>query len=234
MTSENESVLVVVAHPDDDVLGCGGTAFTLANHGITVRAAILCGGVGARGQRPKDVELSSDIERATELLGMAPPILGDFPNIRMNTIDHLDLVQFVEAAIITTRATRIFTCHPGDLNDDHRQTSLATQAAARLHQRGHDTPALRSLHYMEILSSTDWAFRGGEVFQPDSYMRIGREGITAKTQALAAYRDVMRGYPHPRSNEGIKGLATVRGAAAGLDYAEAFQTAHMDLGAVII
>ena len=228
-----ESVLVVVAHPDDDVLGIGGTAYTLAQRGVPVRAAILCGEVTARGQRPTDTNLNSDMLRASEILGMSAPILGDFPNIRMNTVDHLDLVQFIEQAIVETQATRIFTSHPGDLNDDHRQTSLATQAAVRLAQRGHDVPALRSLHFMEILSATDWAFRGNNTFAPDSFFHIGREGLEAKTEALSAYRGVMRPFPHPRSREGLEGLAAVRGAAAGLEYAEAFQTAHMDLGTVI-
>ena len=121
-----ESVLVVVAHPDDDVLGIGGTAYTLAQRDVPVRAAILCGEVTARGQRPTDTNLNSDMLRASEILGMSAPILGDFPNIRMNTVDHLDLVQFIEQAIVETQATRIFTSHPGDLNDDHRQRSLAT------------------------------------------------------------------------------------------------------------
>lgn len=230
MTSE--SVLVVVAHPDDDVLGFGGTAFRLSQRGIPVRAAILCGQVTARAHRPGDDHLAADMLLASQILGMQEPMLGDFPNIRMNTVDHLDLVQFVEEAIIKTRATRILTSHPGDLNDDHRQVSFATQAAARLSQRGHDVPLLRSLHYMEILSATDWAFRGSSPFEPDSYFHIGHDGLEAKQKALAAYRDVMRPFPHPRSHKGLEGLAAVRGAAAGLEYAESFQTAHMDLGTV--
>jgi LmbE family N-acetylglucosaminyl deacetylase len=173
------------------------------------------------------------MQRASEILGVEPPMLGDFPNIRMNTVDHLDLVQFIEHAIIEAQATRVFTSHPGDLNDDHRQTSVATQAAVRLAQRGRDVPRLRSLHYMEILSATDWAFRGANTFQPDAFLQIGRAGLDAKAEALAAYRDVMRSFPHPRSREGLEGLAAVRGAAAGMEYAEAFQTAFMDLEGVV-
>lgn len=227
------SVLVVVAHPDDDVLGFGGTAFSLTQSGTSVRAAILSGKAAARGRRPSETHLHEDMRRATEILGMGEPILGDFPNIRMNTVDHLDLVQFIEHAIVESQATHIFTSHPGDLNDDHRQTSLATQAAARLAQRGHEVPSLRGLHYMEILSSTDWAFRGSDSFEADSFYEIGRDGLEAKKRALAAYRDVMRPFPHPRSDEAIHGLATVRGAASGMQYAEAFQTGHLDLSGVI-
>lgn len=230
---QNSSVLVVVAHPDDDVLGFGGTAFALAQAGIPVRAVVLSGKAAARGRRPGDSQLNADIQQAADILGMAPPILGDFPNIKMNTVDHLDLVQFVEEAMVETQATHIFTSHPGDLNDDHRQTSLAAQAAARLGQRGQKVPVLRGLHYMEILSSTDWAFRSSDAFSADSFYEIGREGLEAKKRALAAYRDVMRPFPHPRSDEAVEGLAAVRGAASGLWYAEAFQTAHLDLRGVL-
>ncbi|MGN6300335.1 MAG: PIG-L deacetylase family protein [Angustibacter sp.] len=227
------SVLVVVAHPDDDVLGVGGTAYQLTQAGVPVRAAILCGQAAARSQRPQDIDLLEDTLRATEILGMGPPIVGGFPNIRMNTVDHLDLVQFIEEAMVETQATHIFTCHPADLNDDHRQTSVAAQAAARLAQRGGRVPPLRGLHFMEILSSTDWSFRGSTRFEPDAFYEIGRSALEAKQKALAAYRGVMRAYPHPRSEDALQALATLRGAAAGLQLAEAFQTAHLDLGSVI-
>lgn len=230
---QSESFLVVVAHPDDDVLGLGGTGRRLTAAGHRVQAAILCGEVSARGQRPSDGDLRADILRATERLGMAEPILGDFPNIRMNTIPHLDLVQFVERAIEEAGATRLFTLHPSDLNDDHRQVSRAAQAAARIAQRRPELPPLRSLHYMEVQSATDWAFRGDTAFSPDSYIEIGEEGVAAKLEALACYREVMRDFPHPRSAEAITGLAAVRGGESRKRYAEAFQTAYLDLDTLI-
>lgn len=226
-----ENVLVVVAHPDDDILGFGGTAHHLTTRGHHVRAAILCGEVTARNHRPGDDDLAADMRRATELVGMQQPILGAFPNIRMNTVDHLELVQFVEAAIVETQASRIFTLHPADLNDDHRQVSMAAQAAARLAQRRDDVPPLKSLHFMEVPSSTDWSFRGSgtEAFAPDAFFEIGEDGLSRKLEALECYRDVMRDFPHPRSPEVIRGLAAVRGGQSGLRHAEAFQTAHLNL-----
>ena len=86
------SVLIVVAHPDDEVLGCGATAALLAARGRSVRSCILSGQAGARRERPELEELHADMHRAQEVLGMGEPVLGDFPNIKLNTVAPLELV----------------------------------------------------------------------------------------------------------------------------------------------
>ncbi len=220
------SVLIVVSHPDDEVLGCGGTVAALAEQGIPVRACILSGGVSVRRHRPDDPDLDGDTQRAQDILGIAPPLLGDFPNIVFNTVPHLELVQFIEAAIVETQADTIFTHHPADLNNDHLHTSQACQAASRLFQRRSGVPALQALYFMEILSSTDWAFPvGSDGFRADTFFEIGEVFLERKIKALEAYRGVMREFPHPRSKEILRGLAAYRGGQAGRHYAEAFQTA---------
>ena len=224
------STLIVVAHPDDEVLGAGGYAHVLPAH-EHVHVVMLCGQVTARTRRPDDDDLVADLTAATAHVGIGEPILGPFPNIRMNTVDHLDLVQFIEDAIRRTRPTRLITHHPSDLNDDHRQVSHAAQAAARLHQRGADVPRLASLLFMEVLSSTGWAFPGAHPgFTPTGYVELGDDALTRKVEACAMYRHVMRDYPHPRSEETVRALATFRGAQAGMRYAEAFQVAFVDVG----
>lgn len=224
------TVLIVVAHPDDEVLGCGGTVSALVDHGVEVRSCILSGKAEARVNRPEISELENDANRAHQILGMPPPILGDFPNIRMNTVAQIELVAFIEKAISESRATSIFTHHPFDLNNDHRQVSLACQAAARLFQRRPSMPALQGLYFMEILSATDWAFAGnGSEFRPDTFFEIGQQGVEKKLEALKAYRGVVRDFPHPRSEEIINGLAAYRGGQGGVKYAEAFQTAFRSL-----
>jgi LmbE family N-acetylglucosaminyl deacetylase len=224
------TVLIVVAHPDDEVLGCGGTAANIAAAGTPVRACMLCGNADARGQRPTDRDLLADTLRAQEILGFGAPILGNFPNIRLNTVPHLELVQFIERAIMESGATTLFTHHPNDVNDDHVHTARATLAAARLFQRRAGVAPLRRLLYMEILSSTDWSFAGsGEPFQPDTFVEIGTQ-LDRKCEALRAYRGVMRDFPHPRSETIIRGLAAYRGGHAGLAHAEAFETAFATLG----
>lgn len=223
------STLVVVAHPDDEVLGFGGAGSLLAKSGVEIRCCFLSGSVTARQRRPADQDLLRDTHEAQEILGFQPPILGDFPNIAMNSIPHIELVKFIEMAITKHRATTIITHHPGDINDDHRQVGLAALAAARLHQRGSESGVgpLDAVVHMEILSSTDWQFpTAGERFSPDTYFEIGEEGLRSKLSALAAYRDVMRPYPHPRSAEAVRALSVIRGAESGCNLAEAFQTAH--------
>lgn len=219
------TVLIVVAHPDDEVLGCGGTASLLANRGYDVRACVLSSGVNARSQRPTDQGLLDDIHSARRILGLKEPILGDFPNIKLNAVPHIELVQFIEDAIRQTEADVVFTHHPGDLNVDHECTSRACQAACRLFQRKNGVRRLRSLHFVEILSSTDWAFEGASLrFNANTYVEIGEEYLSRKIEALKAYRRVMRDYPHPRSEEVLRGLAAYRGGQAGVRFAEAFQS----------
>lgn len=221
------TILIAVAHPDDEVLGVGASAAKFTREGVTARACIACGDADARTRRPRSDELMADIGSASSILGLQEPILGDFPNIRLNTVPHIELVQFFEQAIVDTGATTLFTHHPRDLNDDHRQVSAACQAAARLFQRRPDVPPLRALYFMEILSSSEWSVPGsGAPFEPDAFFEIGENGLERKLEALAAYRGVMREYPHPRSREALQGLAAYRGAQAGMKYAEGFQTAY--------
>lgn len=224
------SVLIVVSHPDDEVLGCGGTASGMAASGIRVRSCIMSGDADARDARPDLDELRSDTVAAQRVLGFDVPMLGRFPNIRLNTIPDIELVQFIESAIIEADADIIFTHHPNDVNSDHRRTSFACQAAARLFQRRPDVRPLKSLYFMEILSATDWALSPENRFQPDTFFEIGRQGLDRKLKALESYRGVMRDFPHPRSVEIVEGLAAYRGGQAGMQYAEAFQTAFHALG----
>ncbi|ABM00454.1 PIG-L deacetylase family protein [Shewanella amazonensis] len=215
--------IVVVAHPDDEILGFGATGAKLAAKGEVVQPIILCGSVDARTLRPTDEELHSDMLKANSLVGFSKPVLGDFPNISMNTVPHVELVQFIEEQIKKFRPNRIFTHHPNDLNNDHTQVSNACLAASRLFQRRNDLPALEALYFMEILSSTDWAFPAvGDGFKPTTFVEITCE-LEKKLAALHHYRNVMRPFPHPRSDEVVTGLAAYRGGQAGLKYAEAFQ-----------
>jgi LmbE family N-acetylglucosaminyl deacetylase len=217
--------LIVVAHPDDEVLGAGATMYKLAREGHSVNVCILSGEVNARNNRPSISELNIDVHSSLDILGVKKVIKGDFPNIEFNTVPHLQLVQFIEGIIIDTKAEVIFTHHPADLNNDHLHTSLACQASVRLFQRRPDINPIKELLYMEVLSATDWALnKAVNQFSPNTYVEVGEEAIDKKIEALAKYRGVMRAYPHPRSIEALKGLAIYRGGQAGMNYAEAFES----------
>lgn len=220
------SYLVVVAHPDDEVLGAGATILKLSQLGQEVNVCILSGDVNARKNRPTTELLNQDINSAKDIIGINKVIKGPFPNIAFNTVKHLDLVQFIEKAIIETEADVIFTHHPADLNNDHYHTSVACQAATRLFQRKADIKPIKELLFMEILSSTEWKLNTSmKQFTPNVFVEVEEERVDKKIRALSAYRGVMRDYPHPRSNEALKGLAAYRGSQAGVLYAEAFESA---------
>jgi len=220
------SYLIVAAHPDDEALGAGATIHKLVKKGEKVAVCIMCGQAEARAMRPEDNELQEDMRRCHEVLGIEKTIVGCFPNIKMNTISHLELVQFIENAIKETEASVIITHHPSDLNNDHVQTSMACQAAARYFQRNPEVKPLDELLFMEVPSSTEWSLNASQAdFRPNTFIEIGKESLDVKISALACYRGVMRPYPHPRSGEAIMGLAAYRGSMSGCNYAEAFECA---------
>lgn len=217
--------LIIVAHPDDEVLGFGGTGAKLAKQNEVIQPIILCGDVNERTKLPKKKTLHENIIAANKFLGFEDPILGDFPNLRMNSIDHVDIVQFIERQILKFKPNRIFTHHPSDLNNDHVQITNACLAASRLFQRQPDKQALDAIYFMEILSSTDWSFPSVKsAFKPDTFSDISKT-LEVKLKALSKYKNVMRPSPHPRSIEVLTGHSAYRGGQCGYQYAEAFQTA---------
>lgn len=217
--------LIVVAHPDDEVLGAGATIHKLVKEGNEVAVCIMANHAAARANISETLE--SDTMKAFEILGVNKFYQADFPNIKMNIVPHLELVQFIEKAIEDFKADAIITHHPSDTNNDHVMTSYAAQAASRLFQRKEGIPDLKLFLYMEVLSSTEWSLdASANRFVSNYFVEIGKEGVKLKVKALEAYKGVMRPYPHPRSVETIEGLAAYRGAQAGCNYAEAFECVY--------
>lgn len=218
--------LIVVAHPDDEVLGAGASIKKWTEEGHTVDVAIMSAEAKARAFRPEDSELNDDLSASSRFLGIQHKYEGTFPNIEMNTVSHLKLVQFVEAAIRESAPDIVITHHPADTNNDHMHTSMACQEAVRLFQRQPSVKRVEELWYMEVPSCSEWAVNSAmNLFKPNCYVEVGHTRVMAKVHALAMYRGVMRPYPHPRSEEYITGLAAVRGSQWGTDYAEAFEVA---------
>ncbi len=216
--------LLVVAHPDDEVLGAGASIWKWTHGGDVVDVCIMCSEAKARAFRPEDKELDDDTHAALSFLGVSHEYEGKFPNIEMNTVPHLQLVQHIEKAIQESEPDIVITHHPSDTNNDHLQTSMACEEAVRLAQRRPEVKPLREVWYMEVPSCTEWAVNSSiGQFRPNCYVEVGSEGVQAKIKALSMYRGVMRPYPHPRSEAYITGLAAYRGSQFQLNYAEAFE-----------
>ena len=216
--------LIVVAHPDDEVLGAGASIWKWTRKGDVVDVCIMCTEAKARSFRPDDKDLDDDMHAALAYIGVSKEYDGNFPNIEMNTVPHLQLVQHIEKAILDSQPDIVITHHPADTNNDHMQTSMACQEAIRLAQRRPEVKPIQEFWYMEVPSCTEWSLNTAmNRFIPNTWVEIGKEGVGTKIKALSMYRGVMRPYPHPRSAEAIEGLSAYRGCQAGCNYAEAFE-----------
>lgn len=218
--------LLVVAHPDDETLGAGASIWKWTNSGDVVDVCIMCKDAKARAFRPEDNELEDDTYTSNKFLGVNHIYEGSFPNIEMNTVSHIKLVQYIEAAIQNSQPDIVITHHSSDTNNDHLHISLACQEAIRLFQRRPEMNPIQEFWYMEVPSCTEWALNTAfNRFQPNTFVEVGKDGVDAKVKALSMYRGVMRPYPHPRSAEAIEGFAAYRGCQSGCTYAEAFEVA---------
>ena len=218
--------LVVVAHPDDEVLGAGATIKKLINEGHNVAIVTMANHAAARANLSDN--LAQQQQDVFKLLGVKKSYAADFPNIKMNVVAHLDLVKFVEECIEDFEAEAIITHHPSDTNDDHVQTSHAAQVACRIAQRKDGMKPLKLVLFMEIQSSTEWSLDTSiGKFSPNYFVEIGEEGLKTKLKALYMYEGIMRPYPHPRSDKAVEALAAYRGSQAGCNYAEAFEVAFI-------
>lgn len=216
----SRTVLVVAAHPDDEVLGCGGTIARHAAGGDVVHLLFMTNGEDARGNVPAGhVEARRQAARAAAaLLGAQPPVLLDFPDNRMDSLALLDVVQAVERQIAAVTPDVIYTHHGGDLNVDHRVVHQAVLTACRPQAWS----PVQALYAFAVPSSSEWAGPGiGPAFQPTRFVDISGHQ-PAKRAALEAYASEMRPFPHSRSLEGVAALDCWTGAMVGMAAAEGF------------
>lgn len=216
------NVLVVCAHPDDEVLGPGGTLIGHKKRGDNVYSCILCEHVAAREKKPEHEKFIRQVKEAAEIVGIKDTLLFDFPNIKMNAVPTLDLVRSIEKAIIKFRPEVIYTHYWGDLNDDHKTVFHATMAAVRLPERMNvkklPRDLIKEVICYEVPSSTEWS---SESFQPNLFIDI-KDTFDEKIKAIQKYDGIIRKHPHPRSLKNLKALANFRGTQSGLDLAEGF------------
>jgi LmbE family N-acetylglucosaminyl deacetylase len=218
------NVLAIVAHPDDEIIGCGATLRRLANAGHRVYSCVLSASADARHDRPDLDRLRRISVESARMVGIEDSVHLEFKNIQFNTVPHLDMVRAIEGAITRFRPEWIFTHFPGDLNIDHRVCYEAAASAVMLPQRlSRDLPVtlIKRVYLFEIQSSTDWSLAPNETFRPNSFFDV-TDTFTTKVEALRHFEGALKPYPHSRSEENITALARVRGGAVGIEMAEAF------------
>jgi LmbE family N-acetylglucosaminyl deacetylase len=219
------SILVVAAHPDDEVLGCGGTISRAASEGEDVYVAILGEGITSRFDRRDEVAREA-VERLHETaravnaeLGARKTFLYSLPDNRFDTVPLLDIVKIVEQLLSEIRPREVFTHHPGDLNIDHSIAFRAVLTATRPmadHQ-------IESLYSFEIPSSSEWSFQQlATPFTANFFVDIGGT-LQRKVAAMEKYAGESRPFPHPRSSAALSAIAQRWGSVVGLHAAEAFQ-----------
>jgi LmbE family N-acetylglucosaminyl deacetylase len=218
------NVLVIAAHPDDEVLGCGGTIARLVAEGAGVSILILANGLTSRADFDpvRDAAaLTKHHERARRagaMLGAREVNFGGFPDQKMDAVPLLDITQAIECEIARVQPELVFTQHGGDLNMDHVITFRATLTAARPMQ---GSPVKRVYSY-EIPSSTEWAFQQFDPpFRPQIFYDIAAH-LETKVAAMQVYESEARAFPHPRSPEALRAIARRWGSTVGCHAAEAF------------
>lgn len=219
------STLILAAHPDDEVLGCGGTAARLAAGGEDVFIAIFGEGVTSRAERREDApadevaQLGRTAGKVARLLGAQDVFLYGFPDNRFDTVPVLEIAKKIEDLIARLAPGTVFTQHGGDLNIDHERLFRAALAATR------PLPGspVKTVYAYEVASSTEWAFgQFSPRFMPDTFFDITAT-LETKIRAMALYESEARAFPHPRSPEALRAAARRLGGMAGVGAAEAFQ-----------
>ena len=220
-------VLVVVAHPDDEILGCGGTVARLIKEGSEAYTLILGEGATARydkkngGKRRKEIiELKKQAIEANKIIGVKKVFFFKLPDNRFDAVPLLDIVKIVEGVKEKIRPDIVFTNYKNDLNIDHQITYQAVITATR----PLPDERVKQIYSFEVMSSTEWNYP--LTFSPNIFFDISKT-IDLKVKAMRKYKTEIREFPHTRSLEGVRLNAKAWGMKVGLKYAEAFKVARM-------
>lgn len=227
MSRKNRRVAVIVAHADDEVLGCGGALKRHTLAGDEVWTIVLADGETSRYADAASAvpEIKTRVAQRTDAAQKASAILGvqhthvhEFPDNRLDTRPLLEIVRVVENHINDIGPDTVYTHHAGDVNVDHRLVHEAVITACR---PGPGHP-VEDLLFFETLSSTEWQpAHSAQAFLPNWFVDITNT-LEHKLAALRHYSEEMRPWPHPRSYEGVEHLARWRGVSVGCAAAEAF------------
>jgi len=228
MDFKNKKILVVVAHPDDELLGLGATMNKLiAEQNCTVRVIILGEGITSRSDKRNSEQWAEElkihrqnIEIARKYIGYESVGIYDFPDNRFDTVAMLDIVKVIEKEKEDFQPEIIFTHHGGDVNIDHQRTFEAVITATRPMQ----DEVVKTVITFETPSGTEWiASSDPRKFTPNLFIEVGEKNLEAKIKGMESYEFEKRNYPHPRSPEALKVRAMYYGVINGASFVEPFQ-----------
>ena len=221
-----DSVLVIAAHPDDEILGCGGAISRHSEVGDVVRVIIVSTGITSRRDNISDdinkeelAALKSSAEKANQIIGVKSLDFLNYPDNRLDSIQRLDLIKDLEKNINAFQPNIIYTHHSGDVNIDHRIVCDAVITACR----PYPNQIVKTILSFEVASSTEWQPPGkSDAFEPNWFVDISKQ-LSKKLEALKAYDSEMRDWPHARSLKAIDYQAKLMGSQLGVNAAEAFK-----------
>jgi LmbE family N-acetylglucosaminyl deacetylase len=224
---KNKKILIVVAHPDDEILGLGASMNRLiSDYNAIVHVVILGEGITSRSDN-RDVEKweeellihRKNIKQAQAAIGYNSVSIYDFPDNRFDTVALLDIIKVIEKEKAEFKPEVIFTHHGGDVNIDHQKTFEAVITACRPLQQ----EVVKTIVSFETMSGTEWrASTDPKHFIPNFFISFSKENLDSKLQAMNSYLYEKREFPHPRSIEALEIVARRWGVAVGCNYAEAF------------
>lgn len=219
-----KKLLVIAAHPDDELLGCGGSIAKYLDDGVLVKVLFLGEGSTCRYDDPSSTAAVAAIRtrnlwaaEALRVIGVNDFELNDLPCGRFDQIPMIVINKIIENEIKNFRPDTVLTHAESDSNNDHRITHRATIMATR----PCGEHVVNRLFCYEVLSSSEWSYTSA--FTPNYFVPLTEKQLLAKWSALECYETEMRNYPFPRSWLGVKNLAMKRGMQAGVEFAEAFQ-----------
>lgn len=210
-----DRILVVAAHPDDELLGCGGTIALHARTGDHVTAAIACEGESLHYGADSD-EQHAHIKAAARILGIEDTRLLGFPDQKLDTITLTKIITPLEQLVREIKPTIIYCHHGGDINRDHELLFKALLVATRPTEQ-----YIQSIYAFDTASSTEWGFP--RAFIPDTWVDISST-LQVKLEAMASYKREIRDYPHPRSLRALEYRARSWGNQNCIEAAEVFMT----------